>query len=210
MAEETIWQPAYHRKDLKILEAPCAYDGYLKVEQCKVQYQLFSGGWSQTFPRELIRHGLSCAALLYDPEQDRLVMVEQARMGAIDEPISPWLIEPVAGMVDKGETPEQTVYREAKEESGCDVLDLIYATEFLVSPGISTERTKIYCARVKAPALESVHGLSQEGEDIKVHVLPVKSALKLLDTLPTLSATTLISLQWFALNQASIKEKWLG
>lgn len=209
MTAKKIWQPKYQHQDFKLLSSPVAYEGYLKVHQCQVQYRLFEGGWSPPVPRELVKHGLSCAAILYDPDQDEVVLIEQMRMGAIEEKDSPWLLEPVAGMVDENETPEQTIVREAKEESGCEVLDLIYCTEFIVSPGISTERTKIYCAKVKAPKQGVVYGLSEEGEDIKVHVIPAESAIKLIETLPAFSATTIISLQWFALNYNAIRKKWV-
>ena len=46
----------------------------------------------------------------------------------------PWLLECVAGVMEPGETPEALARREALEEAGCIVTDLVPIATFLTSP----------------------------------------------------------------------------
>lgn len=71
--------------------------------------------------RELLIKGEAAALIAYDPILDKVVLIEQVRIGAYDagQKKSPWLLELVAGMVDKGnEEPAEVAMREAKEEAG--------------------------------------------------------------------------------------------
>ncbi len=98
--------------------------------------------------------------------------------------------------------------REGLEEAGCGISDLIPLYDYLVSPGGTTERIALYCGRVDATQAEGVHGLSEEGEDIKVHVVTLDTALKLLKSGKINSASSIISLQWLALNRDDVHTLW--
>jgi 8-oxo-dGTP diphosphatase len=65
--------------------------------------------------------------LLHDPERHEFVLVEQLRIGLIDSAEdSPWVLELVAGMLDKPEDMEAMAKREVQEETGLQIEDAHY------------------------------------------------------------------------------------
>ncbi|MEQ9199696.1 MAG: ADP-ribose diphosphatase, partial [Rhodospirillales bacterium] len=66
------------------------------------------------------------------------------------------------------------------EEAGCTVTDLKPVFRFLTSPGASSETVTLFAGRVDTENVGGVHGLVEEGEDIRVLVMGVDKALALL------------------------------
>jgi ADP-ribose pyrophosphatase len=192
----------------EILEKTTCYEGFFRLERYRLRHELFSGGWGEGLIRELLERGHAAGILLYDPIQDSVVLVEQFRIGALEARGGPWLLEVVAGITEAGEDPAEVARREAVEEAGCEVQDLVYMTEFVLSPGGSSETLTLYCGRVQAPASGGIHGVRHEGEDIRVHVLTVDEALALLEGQRLLSAMTIIALQWLALHREELRQRW--
>ncbi|WP_196139601.1 NUDIX domain-containing protein [Aliikangiella sp. G2MR2-5] len=184
----------------ELIEKETLYQGFFKLERFHLKYEKFEGGWSEVIQREIFERGNAAAALLLDPEQELLVMVEQFRPGAMSTEKSPWLIEPIAGMIEKGESPKNLIEREAEEEAGCQIKRMRKICEYLVSPGGSTERIWLFLAEVDARQASDYAGLEHEHEDIKVHQIPVKKAFQMLENGEFTNAMTLISLQWLKLN----------
>jgi ADP-ribose pyrophosphatase len=183
------------------------YQGFFRLESYQLRYDRFAGG-SNTVIREIFERGDAVAVLPYDPLRDEIVLVEQFRPGAVRHPGSPWLLELVAGMLDKEQTPEQTASREALEEAGCELTDLFAVHRYLVSPGGTTEATTLFVGRTDTAGLGGLHGLQDEHEDIKVHVLTVERALELLTAGKIENAATIIGLQWLALNRVALRKRW--
>ena len=152
----------------EIVDRTVCHDGFFRVERHRLRFRLFAGGWSDVVEREVIERGHAAAVLLYDPDLDRVVLVEQFRAAATGAPGGPWLIETVAGIIETGETAEATIRRETVEEAGSTVGDSVRIGEVMVSPGSSTERLTLYCGRIDAAAAAGVHGNAWEGEDIRV------------------------------------------
>lgn len=147
--------------------------------------------------------------LLYDPQRDALVIIEQFRPGALqlnDERV--WLLEIVAGAIEPGETPESVAYREAVEESGCEILDLIKINEFFTSPGGTSELLHLFCGRIDSTHVGGLHGLDEEDEDISVSVLSFDEVYQLLVSGKILSAIPIIAIQWLALNRETLRQRW--
>jgi ADP-ribose pyrophosphatase len=165
---------------------------------------------SPPITRELIEKGDVSAVLLYDPALDRVVLIEQFRVGALRDPDGPWMLEVVAGLIEAGESAEDVARREAMEEAGCAVLELVPIATFYPSPSKTTERSFLFCGRVDASGAGGVHGLAHEGEDIRVVPLDASEALRLLDSGRLNSALPLIALQWLALNRERLRDGWLG
>lgn len=198
------WVPQFTLKNVAISKEEVVFSGHCQVTQFELQFSLFEGGMSKTVPRELIYRPSAVAVLLYDPVSDKVVLVEQFRIGAIREAGSPWLLEIVAGVPDPDESVEAAVYREVTEETGCTVLSLIPICGYFTSPGISAEKIFIYCGYVKAPEIGGNHGLVEEGEDIRVCVLETEEAFKLLRDGKIVSSPAVIALQWLKINQPSL------
>lgn len=202
----TNYVPKFSHQDYSILQETNVYPGYCRVYQYQLRFRLFNGGWSAPVTRDLMCRPPAVAVLLYDPLQDKVVMIEQLRMGALHQPEGPWLLEIVAGLIDPGETPESTAFREAKEEANCDILSLRHICSYLVSPGISDEVTHVYCGLIHTPEQGGVYGITEDGEDINIHILNATDVLSMLHQGKILSASAVVALQWFALNHLSLRQ----
>ena len=184
-------------------------NGFLKLEAFELTHDLFEGGESQVLVRELLDRGQAAAVLPYDPVRDELVLIEQFRIGALDEPNGPWVMEIIAGLQEPGEPADELVHREAEEEAGCKITDLIPVHHYYSSPGSSNEKIQIYFARTETEGLGGIYGIDEEGEDIRVHIVSSETAFEWLDSGRIDSALPIIALQWFRLNRDSIRERWL-
>ena len=96
-------------------EKTTPYNGFFQVDRYKLKYQKHEGGWSSVVVRELFERGHTVAVLPYDPVQDKVVLIEQYRIGAYAAVLEPWLSETIAGIIDSGEGAEEVAHREALE-----------------------------------------------------------------------------------------------
>ena len=196
--------------NVEILEKTICFEGFFRIERYRLRYRLFNGDWSHPLVREVFERGHAAAVLPYDPIRDEVVLIEQFRVGALNAPDGPWLMEIVAGIIEADETTEDVVKRESIEEADCIITDLIPLYNFLVSPGGTTESVALFCGRVDTTHAGGVHGASEEGEDIKVHVVTVDTALALLQAGKINSVSAIIALQWLALNRDHARTIWVG
>ncbi len=195
-------------KKIEILDQQVCYDGFFRLDRYQLRHELFAGGMSPPLMRELFKRDHAVAALLYDARLDRVVLVEQFRIGALDRAEGAWMLETVAGIVETGESFEEVVQREAVEEAGCQVGELIKLYDFYPAPGGSSERIALYLASTDASQAGGIHGLDHEGEDIKVHVMSLETALKAIETGQVDSSYTIMALQWLAMNRATVQQQW--
>jgi len=194
--------------NVEVLEKTICFEGFFRIEKYRLRHRLFSGDWSQPLVREVFERGHAAAVLPYDPIRDEVILIEQFRVGALDAQDGSWLLEIVAGMIEAGETAQDVVKRESIEEADCIISDLIPLYDCFVSPGGTTERVALFCGRVDSTHAGGVHGAAEEGEDIKVHVVPLDTALTFLNSGKITSASAIIALQWLALNRASVHTRW--
>jgi ADP-ribose pyrophosphatase len=194
--------------DVEVLERSVVYDGYFRMDRYRLKHRLFDGGWSEEFTRELFERGHAVALLPYDPARDEIVLLEQFRIGAYAAGRAPWLIEVVAGIIDPGETPEEVARREAVEEAGLHVTEMMKVADYLASPGGTSETVTLYCGRVDAGEVGGIHGLDEESEDIRVMALPFDEVAALLAEPRTHNATLLIALQWLTLHRDELQRQW--
>jgi len=103
------------KKEFKVVTQEAMYQGFFSLNRYQVQHSLFAGGWSEVLTRELFQRGNCVAVLLYDPDADKVVIIEQFRMGPMGQDNvreKAWLLEIVAGAIEEGETAEAVAYRE--------------------------------------------------------------------------------------------------
>lgn len=206
------------RDDVEVVSRDVVFQGYFRVDRYRLRHALFAGGWSKPMQREVFERGHAVAVLPYDPVLDRVVLLEQFRIGAlaaIDSPWladgqSPWLLEIVAGVIDPGEQPADVALREAREEAGCVVEALLPIATVLVSPGVLSETIRIFCGRVDAGAIGGIHGLVDEHEDLRVFTAAPDEAFQWLDEGRIVNATTVIALQWLRLSHGRVRTLWGG
>ncbi len=194
--------------DVEVLERVVRYQGFFRMEHYRLRHRLFGGGWSGVVSRELFERGHAAAVLPYDPVLDRVVLIEQFRVGALSASGGPWLMEIVAGVIDAGETAVQVVHREAQEEANCTLQALLPICEYLASPGGASERISLFCGKVDASQAGGIHGLPEEGEDIRVLTLSFDDAFTCMRAGEINSASAIIALQWLALSRVSVRQQW--
>lgn len=196
---------------VEVIEREVAFQGYFQIIRLRLRHELFRGGMGAVLSREVFERGQATAVLPYDPERDEVVLVEQFRAGALDDQAGPWLIEPVAGIIEDGETPAEVARREAREEADLEIEDLIEACEYFVSPGGATERCRVFIGLARTAGAGGVHGLAGEGEDIQVHVLKLDDALAMIGRDPRMrTASALVALQWLALHRDEVRAAFAG
>lgn len=183
------------------------FEGFFVMETFRLKHTLFTGGWSREINRELFRRNNCVAVLLYDPNLDKVVLLEQFRIGAaVNHPDRAWLIEIVAGAIDEDETPEEVAYREAKEEAGCDILELQLVNRFYTTPGGSSEMISLFYGRVDSSNIGGIHGLDHEDEDILVTTVAFDEAWQMLEDGRIESGIPIIAIQWLALNRDNLRK----
>jgi len=185
------------KKEWTLESRETVFNGYYQLDKLGFRHSLFNGGTSPLINREMFVRGNVAAVLAYDPVTDTVALVEQFRIGAMNQPDSPWLMEVIAGMVEKGEQPEEVAIREAKEEAGLNLLQVQLISHYLASPGCSPEEVFIYYAETDLSQVHGVHGLEEEGEDIQVHVVSADDAIAMLGDGRIKNAISIIALQWF-------------
>ncbi|MDN3520292.1 NUDIX domain-containing protein [Halomonas ramblicola] len=193
--------------DVELLERRCLHQGFFRLEGLRLRHRLFEGGWSGEVVREVHQRHDAVGVLLYDVERDAVVLVEQFRAGALDDPDSPWKLEVVAGLVERGESAAEVARRESLEEAGCEVGELIELHTYYPSPGACNERVTLFCGLMDSRGLGGVHGLDEEQEDIRVHVLPFGKAWELLQAGRLDNAMCLIAFHWLAGERASLRAR---
>lgn len=194
----------------EIFNRETLFQGYFRVDRYHVRHERFEGGWSAPFTREIYHRSKQVAGvLLFDPRHDKVVLIEQFRMGPLTANENPWLIEVPMGMVDVNETPEQAAKREALEETGCAVVELQPIAQFFSSPGGTSEHIALFAGRTIAPADGGIHGIAAENEDIRVHVMDAARAIGLIYANRIRDAQTFVALQWFAMHHTELRSRWL-
>jgi ADP-ribose pyrophosphatase len=194
---------------IELRDKTTVFQGYFRVDRYRLRHRKFDGGWTDEMSREIFERGHAASVLLYDPDRDAVVLIEQFRAGALAAGFEPWLIEIVAGIIEAGEEPSDVVRREAIEEAGCPVTDLEPIGTILLSPGGCSETLAMFCGRVDSTKAGGVHGLDHEHEDIRVFTVPFAQAMDELAAGKYLNAPIVMSLQWLALNRDALCKKWI-
>ncbi len=195
-------------KDYELRAQARVFDGFFKMNRYRLRHSSFRGGWCEEIVRERIERLAAVSVLLYDPDLDRLVLVEQFRIGLVGSQEPPWSVETVSGFCDtEHESPDEVARREVHEETGCALKALTHIGAFYVSPGMSVERIELYCGWVDAAGASGVHGLAHEGEEMRVVTLSREEALRgLFGRLNTTSV--IMALQWLQAHRDDLVADW--
>ena len=197
----------FKQNDVEIVAKKRVFNGFFNIDEYHFRHALFTGGKSDVIVREIFERGDAVAVLPYDPKLDAVLLIEQIRIGALSKDKSPWLLEVIAGMTDGSKDYESVVRKEAAEESGIELDNIEFMMSYLSSPGGTSERLYLYYGEADLSKAGGIYGVPAEGEDIKVHVLPVATAFELLEKGEMDNAATVISLQWLKLNLEKLREK---
>ena len=184
------------------------YTKFFALQEVDMSVPRFDGGTDERVYRTGFLGTDTSIVLPYDPVRDRVLLVEQFRFGPFlrDDP-NPWLMEPIAGRVDVGETPEMVAMRETHEESGLALRALHKVHSGYASPGCSTEYFNIYVGIADIDdAAAILSGLEAEAEDIQGHILPFADFLSLLKSGQLPVVPLALAGYWLALNRDVLRK----
>ena len=188
---------SFSASDVSIEYRENLFRGFIQVEKVTIKHRLFNkSNYSSSIHRELIHRPEAAGVLLYDNQQRRFALIEQFRIGALNDTVSPWQLEVIAGVLDGDETPETCIRRESLEEAGCEVHDLQHLFTFYPSAGACSEIFHLYVANVELPTSGGVFGMPDEGEDIQLHLFDYSDAPLLLKNGRLRNAPVIMALQW--------------
>jgi ADP-ribose pyrophosphatase len=207
-------QPAQdYRVEIKSEWTAYSYRDFFRILHAELRYRLQNGRMSALLPRLSFERGDSVGMLLYDPEQDQVVLTRQFRY-PVYAGLSPqaragegarqaWVLEVVAGMLDGDSSAPKVAKRELLEEVGyVPTGDLTFIATVYVSPGGTSERVHLYLGQINATQpVEPGGGLEDEGEDIEAVVLPLQEAFDMIGRGEIQDAKTILCLQYLALHR---------
>ncbi|MBE4487874.1 ADP-ribose diphosphatase [Vibrio parahaemolyticus] len=200
-------QDEFTSRDVEIISKESVFEGFFKMVKYRFKHKLFAGGWSDVVEREMFERGHAAAMLPYDPKTDQVVIIEQIRIGALEHE-HPWQLEIVAGMIDRDESAEEVIRREAEEEAGITVGRVASVTSYYPSSGGCSEKLDVFVGEVDASKAHGIHGLDYEDEDIRVYVLSREQAYQWVKDGIFENGASIIALQWLQLNHQELRSQW--
>lgn len=194
-------------KDFGLTGYPNYHGNFFKFADFEVTHRTFQGQTSDVLPREIFVGTDAAIVLPYDPKTDRVLLVEQIRMGPLIRGAqNPWILEPIAGMIDGGETPEQAGLRETEEEAGLSDVTLQKMFSYYPSSGGATDYFYCFLGLCDLPeATTYTGGLESESEDLRLHVLPFDDAFALIDTGEANMGALITMLLWLSRNRDRLR-----
>jgi len=184
--------------DVVISERRQPHAGFFGLEVLTLTHARFDGTTSPPITREVFLSGDAVTVLPYDPVRDRVLLIEQMRVGPLGrgDPL-PWQLEVIAGRIDPGETPEDAARREAVEEARLQLGDLLKVAEYYPTPGAVAEYLYSYVALCDLPdGVAGVFGAAEEAEDIRGLVLSFDALLAALAEGEITNAPLILSVLW--------------
>ena len=196
--------------DVEVISRRVGYQGFFRIGVTTLRHRRFDGTMGDAITREVFERGDAVAVLPYDPASDRVLLIRQFLPGAWAGGRPPRPLQAIAGMLDKdGEGAEATARREAAEEAGLAISRMVPAHAFLPSPGGSSERIETFCVQADLSDAGGVHGLAEEGEDIRVEVMGAGEAIARLDAGEIEAGPAVVLLSWFARHRERLRREWL-
>ena len=183
---------------VRILKEELLADDWARLTKYTIDYRRRDGG-HETQIRQVYDRGNGACILPIDPNRGTVLLVRQFRMPAYVTGHDPYLIETCAGLLDDLD-PEAAILKEAEEELGYRLRDIVRVFDLYMSPGSVSERLAFFTARY-APAdrISDGGGALHEGEDIEVLELAFDEAMAMVRAGTIVDAKTVILLQHAAL-----------
>ncbi len=193
--------------DMVVAETRQPYARFFAVEEYDVAWRRFDGRLSDTVTRAAFLSGDAVTVLPYDPGRDRVLVVEQFRAGPHARGDAQcWQIEAIAGRIDPGERAEAAARREAVEEAGLDLADLLEVARYYPSPGAVSEYLYSYVALTDLPdGSAGVFGVEGETEDIRGHLIGFDRLMDLVGSGEIENAPLILTALWLQRERARLR-----
>ncbi len=183
-----------------IVERKRAHTNFFAMDEIKLRHETFQGGTSDVLDRAVFLSSDASLVLPYDPVRDRVLLVEQIRLGPIAryDPVA-WQMEPIAGLIDPGESPEAAAHREAREEAALTFYQLEPVGECYASPGAATDFFHMFVGLCDLPdSATGIGGEEVEGENIRSHIMGFDALLAMAEDRRTANAPLTLLTYWLA------------
>ena len=186
------------------------YKGFFSVEEHDLSYRKFNNQQSSILTRSALISSDAVIVLPYDPVNDRILLIEQFRSGPyVKGDKNPWVLEPIAGLIDEGETPESAGIREAQEEAHLEIKRLELVARSYPSPGISTEFFHQYIGIVELlDSSNLIAGLSSENEDIRSHIFEYEQFFEMIESGKVNVGPLILLGLWLSKNRTRLRKKY--
>lgn len=195
-------------RDVRMVERTRPYAEFFAVDELVFSHPRFDGTTHPPVTRAVFMAADAVTVLPYDPVRDRVLLVEQVRAGPIargDQ--TAWLLEPVAGRIEPGHTPEETARKEAAEEAGLTLGELHFIGSYYPTTGCVSEYLYSYVAVADLPdGAAKLAGVAAEGEDIRGHVMPRTELLRRIENDEIPDGPLLLSVYWLEYHLARIRD----
>ena len=186
------------------------YQGFFSVEEHSLSYKKFNKEQSAVVTRSALISSDAVIVLPYDPINDRVLLIEQFRTGPYvkgDE--APWVLEPIAGLIDSGETAESAGLREAQEEAHLEIKKFELVARSYPSPGISTEFFHQYIGIVELLDNSNlIAGLSSENEDIRSHIFECEQFFEMIESGKIKVGPAILLGLWLSKNRNRLRQEY--
>ncbi|MBO9472224.1 NUDIX domain-containing protein [Shimia sp. R10_1] len=200
-ARNTALSPGgMHRTDVTDVSLRRPYAKYFALEEVDLRFRRYDGSFSEPVERAVFVATDAVILLPYDPVRDRVLLIEQFRMGPfLRGDALPWQLEPIAGRIDAAETAEDTARREAEEEAGLTIGEIHEVAHAYASPGCTTEFYDIYVGIADLPDdVTGVSGLAHEAEDIRSFLFSYEELMQMVDTMQLVNTPLVLAALWLA------------
>ena len=158
---------------------------------------------SRELTREVFERGHAVAVLPFDPARRQVVLIEQFRVGALGVVDDPWLLEPVAGIIESGESAPEVARREAPRRPASS--SSTWSRPAPTSPARAAAPRPARCSSAgsmpRAPAASTAWPTRARTSRCTSSRSTARSRLLGGDRIH--AATTVIALQWLALHRAN-------
>ena len=194
-------------QDVELLDHRQPYANFFAVEEYDLRFRRFDGDMSPVVSRAIFISGDAVTVLPYDPVRDRVLLIEQFRAAVHargDD--QPWLLEVIAGRVDPGETPQEAARREAVEEAGLALGELLKVAEYYPSPGAKAEYLYSYVALTDLPdGTAGTFGLATEAENIRGHLISFDALMALVRSGEAANAPLILTALWLERERSRLR-----
>ena len=188
------------KSKFQIISKKKIHSGFFELNEYILKFKRYDGNWSKEIIREIFGGAQVSAVLPFDPQKKEIVLIQQFRPGTVTKQFDNYLYEVVAGIIDPGETAEDTAKRECLEETGCKIKKIIPIQGYFPAPGSSESFYHLFLGEIDTFEGERVMGLESENEDILVRSYKLSDVKEMMEKGEILNGLTLIALQWFFLN----------